>query len=179
VNALSVRVFNTLYFHRPAAQTPQRLWHYRPFLYPLDSILDWNRMYGPRGFFQYQCVLPNAPARDALQDMLNRISRSGQGSFLVVLKQFGTLPSIGMLSFPRAGVTLALDFPNRGAPTLQLLESLDAITRAAGGAVYPAKDARMSAESFQQYFPAWQQFKRYIDPKFSSSFWRRVSGCTT
>jgi hypothetical protein len=70
---------------------------------------------------------------------------------------------------------LALDFPNRGPPTLQLLEMLDTITRAAGGAVYPAKDARMSARSFQQYFPAWKQFEDYIDPKFSSSFWRRVT----
>jgi FAD/FMN-containing dehydrogenase len=178
VTRLSVRLFNEFYFHRPSAQTPERLWHYEPFLYPLDSILDWNRMYGPRGFFQYQCVLPNTDARDALQDMLGRIGSSGQGSFLVVLKQFGTMPSIGLLSFPRPGVTLALDFPNRGASTLRLLESLDAITRKAGGAVYPAKDARMSAESFQQYFPAWQQFQRYVDPKFSSSFWRRVGGST-
>ena len=105
----------------------------------------------------------------------NAIARSRQASFLVVLKQFGDLPSRGLLSFPRPGATLALDFPNRGEPTLRLLESLDAITRAAGGAVYPAKDARMSAQSFQQYFPAWRQLQDYIDPQFSSSFWRRVT----
>jgi hypothetical protein len=93
----------------------------------------------------------------------------------VVLKQFGNLPSLGWLSFPRPGVTLALDFPNRGASTLRLLESLDTITRAAGGAVYPAKDARMSAQAFQQYFPAWTRLEHYVDPKFSSSFWRRVT----
>jgi hypothetical protein len=81
-----------------------------------------------------------------------------------------------MLSFARPGTTLAIDFPNRGAATLKLLESLDEITRAAGGAVYPAKDARMSAASFQQYFPAWRRFADFIDPHFSSSFWRRVSG---
>ena len=92
-----------------------------------------------------------------------------------MLKQFGEQPSRGLLSFPRSGVTLALDFPNRGEPTRRLLESLDAITRAANGAVYPAKDARMSARSFQQYFPAWTQLKDYIDPMFSSSFWRRVT----
>jgi FAD/FMN-containing dehydrogenase len=85
------------------------------------------------------------------------------------------MPSLGLMSFARPGVTLALDFPNDGARTLQLLESLDAITREAGGAVYPAKDARMSASSFRRYFPAWEQFQRYIDPKFSSSFWRRVT----
>jgi FAD/FMN-containing dehydrogenase len=176
LNSVSVRLFNDLIYHRPSAQRPHALWHYRPFLYPLDSVLDWNRLYGPRGFFQYQCVLPPAAAGAALPEMLQLIARSGQGSFLVVLKQFGDLPSRGLLSFPRPGATLALDFPNRGEPTLRLLESLDAITRAAGGAVYPAKDARMSAQSFQQYFPAWRQLQDYIDPQFSSSFWRRVTG---
>jgi FAD/FMN-containing dehydrogenase len=176
VTGLSVRLFNELYFHRPAAQHAHAIWHYQPFLFPLDRLLDWNRLYGPRGFFQYQCVLPGAAATAALPEMLQLIARSRQGSFLVVLKQFGEQPSRGLLSFPRPGVTLALDFPNRGEPTLQLLESLDAITRAAGGAVYPAKDARMSAQSFQQYFPAWTKLEDYIDPMFSSSFWRRVTG---
>jgi hypothetical protein len=110
--------------------------------------------------------------------MLRRIGASGLGSFLAVLKKFGDLASLGLLSFPRPGVTLALDFPNRGEATLRLLEDLDSITRAAGGAVYPAKDARMSAPSFQQYFPRWQQLRPFIDPKFSSSFWRRVSAST-
>jgi FAD/FMN-containing dehydrogenase len=175
VSRLSVRLFNELYLRRPAAQQRHALWHYRSFLYPLDSLLGWNRLYGPHGFFQYQCVLPMAAASAALPEMLGLTARSHQGSFLVVLKQFGTVPSLGLLSFPRPGVTLALDFPNRGFSTLQLLESLDAITRAAGGAVYPAKDARMSARSFQQYFPAWKRLEGYLDPKFSSSFWRRVT----
>ena len=181
VNGLSVRLFNQLYFHRPAAHAPHALWHYQSFLYPLDGVLQWNRIYGPHGFFQYQCVLPGTAAEEAaaLQEMLQRIARSGLGSFLAVLKKFGDMPSLGLLSFPRSGVTLALDFPNAGTATLRLLEDLDAITRAVGGAVYPAKDARMSAESFQRYFPGWQQLHRFIDPKFSSSFWRRVTGSTT
>jgi FAD/FMN-containing dehydrogenase len=176
VNGLSVRLFNEWYFRRPAARQAQAWWHYRPFLFPLDGLLEWNRMYGPRGFFQYQCVLPPGTAMEALPQMLQLIARSRQGSFLVVLKEFGDLPARGLLSFPRPGATLALDFPNRGEPTLRLLESLDAITRSAGGAVYPAKDARMSAQSFQQYFPAWRQLQDYVDPQFSSSFWRRVTG---
>lgn len=179
VTGLTVRVFNEFYFWRPSAQTTQQLCHFQPFLYPLDSLLDWNRMYGPAGFFQYQCVLPNPDARSALREMLSRIGASGLGSFLVVLKRFGDRPSLGMLSFARPGVTLALDFPNRGAATLALLESLDAITRAVGGAVYPAKDARMSADSFRQYFPSWQRLQQYVDPAFSSSFWRRVTGSGT
>jgi FAD/FMN-containing dehydrogenase len=178
INGLSLKSFNQLYFHRPSAEQDDAIWHYRPFFYPLDSILEWNRIYGPNGFFQYQCVVPPEVAESALREMLARIASSGMGSFLVVLKNFGSIPSLGMLSFPRPGATLALDFPNRGPQTLQLLEALDAITRNARGAVYPAKDARMSAASFQQYFPAWQQFQAYIDPKFSSSFWRRVTETT-
>jgi hypothetical protein len=145
---------------------------------PLDSVLGWNRIYGPRGFFQYQCVVPERDAEASLREMLQRISRSGMGSFLAVLKNFGASQALGMLSFARPGTTLALDFANQGEPTLRLLESLDEITRAAGGAVYPAKDARMSAASFQQYFPAWQRFAEFVDPQFSSSFWRRVTRST-
>lgn len=175
VNALSLTAFNKLYYHRPSAVAQDALWHYRPFFYPLDSILEWNRMYGPRGFYQYQCVVPQDGAEAVLSEMLRQIGQSGLGSFLVVLKTFGTVASRGLLSFPRPGATLALDFPNRGAKTLALLESLDGLTRSVGGAVYPAKDARMSAASFQQYFPQWEAFSRYVDPKFSSSFWRRVT----
>lgn len=176
VNGISLRPFNTLYFRRPAAAQQNTVWHYRSFFYPLDGVLNWNRIYGPRGFFQYQCVVPNDIGSAVLHVMLEKIARSGVGSFLAVLKSFGDIPSRGMMSFPRHGVTLALDFPNRAAPTLRLLESLDQITRDAGGAVYPAKDARMSSRSFQQYFPAWESFMKFVDPQFSSSFWRRVTG---
>ena len=91
-----------------------------------------------------------------------------------MLKQFGDRPSRGMLSFPRPGTTLALDFPNHGATTFALLDRLDAIVGEAGGAVYPAKDARMSGERFRSYFPRWEAFSKFIDPGMSSSFWRRV-----
>ena len=175
INAVSLTAFNKLYYHRPAAVAADALWHYRPFFYPLDSIAEWNRMYGPRGFYQYQCVVPEAGAEAVLEEMLRRIGKSGLGSFLLVLKTFGTVASRGLLSFPRPGATLALDFPNRGERTLALLEQLDGLTREVDGAVYPAKDARMSAAAFQQYFPRWRDFSRYIDPKFTSSFWRRVT----
>ena len=179
VNSLSLRAFNLLYYNRPAGQQSDALWHYRPFFYPLDGVHEWNRIYGPKGFFQYQCVIPPAAALPALQDMLVRIAKSGMGSFLVVLKNFGNVTSPGLLSFPRPGTTLAIDFPNRGPRTLSLLEALDDITRSTGGAVYPAKDARMSAGAFQQYFPEWRNFSQFIDPAFSSSFWRRVTGSAT
>ena len=154
----------------------QKVIPYDPFFYPLDTIKNWNRMYGTRGFLQYQCVVPFDNDNAAIKEVFTRITRSGEGSFLVVLKTFGALPSPGMLSFPKPGVTLALDFPIHGARTLRLLDELDGVVRASGGAVYPAKDARMSAESFQAFYPQWRDFAHFIDPQFSSSFWRRVTG---
>lgn len=173
LNRHSINLFNQIYYHRRLAR--QGRVHFDPFFYPLDKIAHWNRMYGPRGFFQYQCVVPSAQALDAMTEMLRTIGQSGQGSFLSVLKVFGEISSPGMLSFPRAGVTLALDFANRGDSTLSLLARLDGITQAAGGAVYPAKDATMSASHFQHYYPQWNEFSKFIDPAFSSSFWRRVT----
>lgn len=174
VNSLTLRAFNGLYFHRAPRTSRRSPQHYRPWLFPLDGIRDWNRMYGPRGFLQYQCVLPPPTARDGVRELLDRIAASGTGSFLAVLKQFGTTASPGLLSFPRPGTTLALDFANRGPVTFTLLDRLDEIVSAAGGAVYPAKDARMSGARFRGYFPAWRQFSEFIDPAFSSGFWRRV-----
>ncbi len=174
VNPLSLRIFNTLYYHRQRQPVAHVTTHYEPHFYPLDGIRDWNRIYGPRGFMQYQCVVPPAEAEQCIQRLARLIAEAGGGSFLAVLKQFGELHSPGLLSFPRPGATLALDFPNNGKRTLQLLDRLDDVVATAGGAVYPAKDARMPGRLFRQYFPAWESFSKYIDPRFSSSFWRRV-----
>mgnify|MGYP005748664549 CR=1 FL=1 len=173
VNRLSLRPFNTLYYHRQRAPRRRQVQHYQPYFYPLDGIANWNRMYGPRGFLQHQCVLPPATARDAVAALLARIAASGMGSFLAVLKEFGDRPAPGLLSFPRPGTTLALDFP-RSPAALALLDQLDAIVADAGGALYPAKDARMSPAMFQRGMPRLQEFVPHLDPAFSSSFWRRV-----
>lgn len=175
VNKLTLRPFNALWYARQRAKRVRRTVPYRNYFFPLDSIGHWNRMYGPKGMLQYQCVLPGDDGRNALKKMLGAIARSGQGSFLAVVKDFGALESPGMLSFPRPGVTLALDFP-MGKQVMPLLNSLDAMTLEVGGAVYPAKDARMSGATFRAGFPAWEDFARFIDPAFSSSFWRRVAG---
>lgn len=172
VNAASLRGFNQLYWLR--AREGDALAHHVPYFYPLDGVAHWNRIYGRRGFYQYQCVVPPAVQRDAVAELLRRISRSAQGSFLAVLKTFGTLPSLGMLSFARPGATLALDFPNRGDATLRLFEELDAVVREAGGAIYPAKDARMSGAMFELGYPRAGEFSRFVDPRFGSDFWRRV-----
>ena len=179
VNSLTLRAFNLLYYNRQRKRRLRETVHYAPFFYPLDAVLEWNRIYGPRGFFQYQCVLPRDDARAAVRELLGRIAASGEGSFLAVMKEFGDLPSPGILSFPRPGVTLAVDFPNRGQRTLQLMEHLDEVVRSAGGRDYPAKDARMSAENFRHYYPRWRDLLPFIDPRISSSFWRRVTGAMT
>jgi FAD/FMN-containing dehydrogenase len=175
VNALSLRAFNTLYWHRQFGRRRDATSHYESFFYPLDAISNWNRMYGPRGFLQYQCVLPPTVAPEATAELLGRIRRSGSGSFLAVLKQFGERAPVGWLSFPRPGTTLALDFPiDAAGKAFALLDQLDEVVAGAGGAVYPAKDARMSGANFRQYFPAWERFQAYVDPRVSSGFWRRV-----
>lgn len=174
VNGLTLHAFNALYFHRAPTRLRRRTVHYRPFFYPLDAVANWNRMYGPSGFLQYQCVVPPGAAEAATSALLQRIANSGQGSFLAVLKQFGAGRSPGLLSFPRPGTTLALDFPYRGESTLALLSSLDDIVLEAGGAVYPAKDARMSAKMFAASFPRLAEFQPFVDPCFSSGLWRRV-----
>ena len=143
LNAWSLKAFNNLYFHAKSARAGKRLVHYAPFFFPLDAIGGWNRLYGRRGLYQYQCVIPAAAGRGAVKELLDRISRSGEGSFLAVIKTFGALASPGLLSFPREGVTLALDFSNRGERTLSLLAGLDEIVRSAGR-LYPAKDGRIS-----------------------------------
>jgi FAD/FMN-containing dehydrogenase len=175
LNTLSMKAFNAVYYHAQRSERIRRLVPYEPFFYPLDALHHWNRMYGKRGFLQYQCVVPLDHGYEVMTELLQRISHSGEGSFLTVLKKFGDVASPGLLSFPRPGLTLALDFPYHGERTLTLFETLDCIVRQSGGAVYPAKDARMTPESFQAYYPQWETFKQYIDPKCSSSFWRRVT----
>lgn len=151
---------------------------YEGFFYPLDAILDWNRGYGKRGFLQYQCVVSDVDHYRALKEVLAEIRKADENWFLNVFKTFGDVKSPGMLSFPQPGATLAIDFAFRGQKTLTFLDRLDKIVRDNGGRVYPAKDARMSAASFQAFYPNWQDFAQYIDPKFSSGFWRRVSAPT-
>lgn len=169
-----LKVFNAAYRWRKgsagAARSP-----YQGFFFPLDAVRDWNRLYGPRGLFQHQSAIPDAAARKAIPALLAAARDAGQGSFLTVLKRFGDTKSPGLLSFPRPGYTLTLDFPNRGTATLQLLERLDTITVDAGGAVNPYKDARMSATTFAASFPDWRRLERLRDPAFCSDFWRRTA----
>ena len=176
LNATTVAAFNELYYRRhPTAHG--RVVHYEPFFYPLDKIRHWNRIYGRRGFVQYQLVLPPETARDGLVTLLETIAAGRRASFLAVLKAFGDA-SEGMLSFPRRGVTLSLDLPADN-DIVTFTKRLDRIVLEHGGRVYLAKDACLDAATFAQMYPALRDFqtvKARLDPeqRFTSSLARRL-----
>jgi len=177
LNRWSVRAFNALYYR--AGRPGTALVDLEPFFYPLDAILEWNRIYGRSGLFQYQCVLPLEASRAGLATLLDRIAASGAGSFLSVLKRFGNAPGRcpGLLSFPMEGYTLALDFRATEA-NLRLATELDAIVADHAGRLYLAKDARMHPNMLRCY-PGLERFRAVrhaIDPagKFASAQSRRL-----
>ena len=150
LNSLSVRAFNALYYCNGQRKRGQKLVDLDSYFYPLDAILGWNKIYGRRGFAQFQCVLPLQSSDEGLRALLTAIASAGAGSFLAVLKRFGAQAS--RFSFPMEGYTLALDFPVN-KKTLALMERLDGITVEHGGRFYLAKDSRMSRDVFQQSEP--------------------------
>jgi FAD/FMN-containing dehydrogenase len=176
LNRISVGLFNTAYYHKQFSKQKSGLIDYEPFFYPLDSVLRWNKIYGKSGLLQFQCVIPwENGLQEGILRILKAITASGLASFLAVIKVFGDMPSPGMLSFPKPGITLALDFPIRREVSFDLLDRLGKITLEHGGRMYPAKDARMTAAEFQAFYPQWRDFAPYIDPRFSSAFWKRVT----
>jgi FAD/FMN-containing dehydrogenase len=171
----SVRLFNRAYY--AAQREGTRIVDLDPYFYPLDALLDWNRIYGRAGFVQYQCALPLDASRSGIAELLSAIADAGTGSFLAVLKRLGPA-SFGTLSFPIEGYTLALDFPVSAA-NLALLDRLDAIAHAHGGRVYLAKDARLSPAAFAAGYPRLDEFRAVrrafgLDRHFSSSLSRRL-----
>jgi FAD/FMN-containing dehydrogenase len=175
LNNFTIKLFNLAYYEKQRQKTVVKDVHYDPFFYPLDLVDKWNLIYGSRGFFQYQFVIPLAKAH-VVAKVFELIASSKMASFLAVLKKFGNIESPGMLSFPKEGITLALDFVNRGEATLQLFKKLDELVLTADGRLYPAKDAHMSGDHFKAFYPQIDEFLKYKDPKFSSSFFRRVVG---
>jgi len=156
LNRFSVRAFNALYWKRALRAPRKALVDWDSYFYPLDAILGWNRIYGRRGFVQFQCALPLDASEAGLRALLSETAAGGQGSFLAVLKRFG--PQESRFSFPMAGYTLALDFP-ANARTLALLDRLDAIAVDHGGRFYLAKDARMSAATLHRADPRAAEFR--------------------
>lgn len=175
INGLSLRAFNELYWRKASTKRKTVEVGYDSYLYPLDALLKWNRIYGRKGFQQYQCVIPERSARDAVRALLDAISASRTGSFLAVLKRCGDAQSPGILSFPMAGTTLALDFPHSDWLDADLFPRLDAIVREAKGRIYPAKDAHMKGEDFRSAYPEWAKVEALRDPALLSRFWKRVT----
>ncbi len=178
LNRLSIKAFNLLYYFKNYRKEMNSVVPYDGFFYPLDSILHWNRMYGKRGFVQYQFVLPLDKSREGLREILERINKKGWGSFLAVLKLFGK--QNGMISFPMEGYTLALDFPVRKG-LLPFLDELDELVLKYEGRIYLSKDARMNRKMMNSGYPELEKFNQLINTynpqhKFSSVQSKRLFG---
>ncbi len=174
LSGLPLRAFNAAYF-RANAKAPPRIVSPASFFFPLDTVSNWNRLYGPKGMHQHQCVVPSDAAEATLNLLMKTARDAGHGSFLTVLKRFGAMQSSGLMSFPFEGVTLTLDFAAKGQSTLALLDRLDAIVLDAGGRTNPYKDSRMSAATYQRGFTNWERLEALRDPACMSDFWRRVA----
>jgi FAD/FMN-containing dehydrogenase len=174
------RIFNECYYrwNRPR---PPHVMHPESFFYPLDTLLEWNRLYGPRGFTQYQCVLPEAAGRPAVRGLLELLTTQGAASFLCVIKDCGEQGD-GLLSFPLRGTSIALDLPVRDG-TQRVVDALNEYVIARGGRIYLAKDAFTRAEHFRAMEPRldrWLAVRRKWDPlgRFKSAQSVRMLGDT-
>jgi decaprenylphospho-beta-D-ribofuranose 2-oxidase len=176
LNGYSVKLFNALFYAKNYRRELNSVVHYDGFFYPLDSILEWNKIYGKKGFVQYQFVLPIENSKKGLVDILKRINKMGMGSFLAVLKLFGDQDNL--ISFPMKGYTLALDFPIKKG-LFEFLDELDQVVADYGGRIYLSKDARMKKEIFWKTYPhatEFQQILKKYDPdyKFNSLLSKRL-----
>ena len=158
LNNFTVKTFNYLFYTKNFKKEINNVVSYEPFFYPLDVVLHWNRMYGKRGFVQYQFVLP-LEAKQGLIDIMKLIGESGMGSFLTVLKVFGKQDSL--ISFPKEGYTLAMDFAVKDG-LMEFLDKLDEVVLKNGGRLYMSKDARMKPDALEAGYPKLEQFKAII-----------------
>ena len=180
LSPLLMRAFNAVYYRIQSRRTGGRFVPYDAFFYPLDTVKDWNRLYGRSGFLQYQCVVPRAAGGPVLSELLERVSRAGATSFLAVIKDCGP-ESDAYLSFPLEGTTLAMDLPYRGPATEALVHELDGTVVRAGGRIYLAKDAVTRRDDFERMvprLPQWQRVRVRWDPehRFGSALSARLLG---
>ena len=177
LSSVTVRAFNFAYYAKATNSENEVLISYEPYFYPLDGIYNWNRIYGKRGFVQYQFVIPKEAGREGLKKILEKIAATERGSFLAVLKLFGKEDG-PYLSFAKEGYTLALDFAVT-SELLKELEELDAMVKDFGGRIYPTKDARMSPAMMEygyQHLDKFRIVREKVDPRrrFSSLQSRRL-----
>ncbi|OBZ96506.1 FAD-linked oxidase [Pararhizobium polonicum] len=175
LNTVTLKAFNEVYFRKEKRGETVTTVKWPGYFHPLDAIGHWNRLYGPKGLYQHQSVYPADTAPELTARLLETARKAGHASFLTVLKKFGGQKSAGLLSFPRPGFTLTLDFANQGERTLKLLNVLDAMVIEAGGAINPYKDARMSPQTFASSFPQWRKLEELRDPAMVSNFWKRTA----
>jgi decaprenylphospho-beta-D-ribofuranose 2-oxidase len=166
IDRWSVRAFNALYYRKQLRRVTRAVVHPEAFFYPLDAVGEWNRMYGRRGFTQYQCVLPESAGRGAARRFLELLTRRGGASMLCVIKDCGD-QGLGLLSFPLRGISIALDIPIRDA-TADLVDALNEQVAAEGGRVYLAKDQFTRPERYRAMeprLPEWTRIRRAWDPE--------------
>lgn len=175
LNRATLKGFNEYYFRKVKPGETVTTVPWTSYFYPLDAIGAWNRLYGPRGLYQHQSVYPAENAPEITAKLMETARQAGHASFLTILKRFGDIGSRGVLSFPRPGFTLTLDFANQGERTVKLLDALDRIVIEAGGAINPYKDARMSPQVFEKSFPFWRKLETLRDPALVSNFWKRTA----
>lgn len=178
LNSKIVKFFNKIYYYYLAKKNQVYLQPYQNYFFPLDRIRNWPRLYGKKGFIQYQCAIPTKFSYSAIKEILETLHKYKHPSFLAVLKRFGQ-ENLAPLSFPLSGVTLALDIPISNEKLFKSLDILDEIVIQAGGRVYLAKDARLKPKTFRKMYkryPEWLTIKQHWDPKnrFSSSLSRRL-----
>ena len=165
ISRLTVRAFNSLYYRSHVPRRRRRVMHPEGFFYPLDVVRDWNRLYGARGFTQYQCILPETAGRGAARRFLELLTRRGGASMLCVIKDCGA-EGLGLLSFPKPGISIALDIPVRDN-TQELVDALNELVISEGGRVYLAKDQFTRPEHFRAMeprLPEWERIRRHWDP---------------
>jgi FAD/FMN-containing dehydrogenase len=165
VGPWSVRAFNAAWYHRHVPRVRRALVSPEWFFYPLDFIAHWNRMYGPRGFTQYQCVVPDSAGHGAARRFLELLTARGGASFLCVIKDCGP-EGLGLLSFPKRGISIALDIAIDDR-TQSLVDALNELVIAEGGRIYLAKDALTRPEHFAKMgprLPEWTRIRRQWDP---------------
>ena len=176
LNSLTVKTFNSAYWHKSKNNHVQTV-KLMPYFYPLDTIGNWNKLYGKSGFLQFQCVLPKHNGIENMRKLLTEISESGEGSFLAVLKQFGK-SNDNLLSFPTEGYTLALDF-KLTTSAINTLNRLEKIVVDLGGKIYLMKDALMQETTFKTTYHNWESFELVREKygaigKFSSAQSKRL-----
>ena len=174
VNQVTVKLLNFFYFHKELAKYSSKTTTYEKFLYQLDKIGKWNRLLGSQGFQHYQFAIPQKNVAH-IPYIIKIVRQSKAISFQAVMKRFGMKQSPGLLSFPMPGISLSMDFLNQGVKTIKLFKELNQIVSELEGKVYLAKNSVLDRAAFKKFYPSWEEFLKYKDPIFSSSFWRRIT----